>query len=137
MPHMVTLSVIGPAHAAVMRSRALALACACALVVVGLAWELWLAPTGRGTWALKVLPLAMALPGLWRLRLYTYRWLSLLVWLYVTEALVRATTERGVAVPLAVLQGVLAIALFAACAWHVRARFRNAARPDAALDTAR
>ena len=31
-----------------------------ALIVLGLAWELWLAPTGSGTLALKVLPLAAA-----------------------------------------------------------------------------
>ena len=32
-----------------------------ALIVLGLAWELWLAPTGRGTLALKVLPLLLPL----------------------------------------------------------------------------
>ena len=34
------------------------------LLVLGLAWELWLAPTGRGTLAIKVLPLLLPLPGL-------------------------------------------------------------------------
>ena len=28
-----------------------------ALIALGLAWELWLAPTGNRTWAIKVLPL--------------------------------------------------------------------------------
>jgi hypothetical protein len=55
------------------------------LIVLGLAWELWLAPTGSGTLALKVLPLVAVLAGLLRHRMYTYRWLSLLVWLYFTE----------------------------------------------------
>ena len=45
-------------------SRALAVAAAIALIALGVGWELWLAPTGRGTLALKVLPLALALPGL-------------------------------------------------------------------------
>ena len=36
---------------------------AVALIVLGLAWELWLAPTGRGTLAIKVLPLLLPLPG--------------------------------------------------------------------------
>ncbi|HOM14916.1 MAG TPA: DUF2069 domain-containing protein [Rubrivivax sp.] len=110
-------------------SRALALGSLLALVVLGLAWELWLAPTGSGTLALKVLPLLAALPGLWRSRLYTYRWLSLLLWLYVGEALVRASTEHGAARALAVAQLLLCLALFSACALQVRGqrRLREAA----------
>ena len=42
-------------------TRALAVGSTVALVLLGLAWELWLAPTGRGTLAVKVLPLAFAL----------------------------------------------------------------------------
>lgn len=133
---MVALPATGPAYAEVLRSRSLAAATTAALIVVGLAWELWLAPTGRGTWAIKVLPLAVALPGVWRLRLYTYRWLSLLAWLYVTEGIVRATTERGPVPGLALVQLALALVLFAACAWHVRARFRNAATQGQTQTTA-
>lgn len=108
-------------------TRALALGLSLALVALGLAWELWLAPTGRGTWALKVLPLLPALPGLWRWRLYTYRWLALLVWLYVAEGLVRAGSERGLGASLATTQVVLGVALFSACAAHVRWRLKRAA----------
>ena len=103
-------------------SRALAVAVTIALIALGVAWELWLAPTGRGTLALKVLPLALALPGLLRLRLYSYRWLSLALWLYVAEGAVRATTERGAAATLALLEVVLSLVLFAACCVQVRAR---------------
>ena len=109
-------------------TRALALGLSLALVGLGLAWELWLAPTGRGTWALKVLPLLPALPGLWRWRLYTYRWLALLVWLYVAEGLVRAGSERGIGAALAMAEAALGIALFVACAVHVRWRLKRAAR---------
>ena len=112
--------------ARVIWSRTLALACLLALIVLGLAWELWLAPTGRGTLALKVLPLVLALPGLWNWRLYTYRWLSLLLWLYVAEGAVRATSDRGLGAPLALLEVVLCLVLFAACAAHVRWRLRAA-----------
>ena len=107
-------------------SRALAVTCLLALIVLGLAWELWLAPTGSGTLALKVLPLLAALPGLWQARLYTYRWLSLVLWLYVGESLVRVTTESSW---LAALQLLLCLLLFAACALQVRAqrRLREAA----------
>lgn len=103
-------------------SRALALTCLIGLVALGLAWELWLAPTGSGTLALKVLPLLAALPGLWRARLYTYRWLSLLLWLYVTEGLVRAATDRGLSATLAAGQVLLCLLLFGACAVQVRRR---------------
>lgn len=110
--------------AAVRWSRALAVGSTLALIALGLAWELWLAPTGQGTLALKVLPLALPLPGLIRTRLYTYRWVSLLVWLYFAEGAVRATTDRGLGAPLAALEVALSLCLFIACAAHVRARLR-------------
>ena len=109
------------------RARAVAVASTIALIVLGAGWELWLAPTGSGTLALKVLPLFVPLPGLMRMRLYTYRWLSLAVWFYAAEGAVRATTERGVSASLAIVELVLALVLFAACCVHVRARLRAGA----------
>ncbi len=96
------------------------------LIVLGLAWELFLAPTGGGMLALKVLPLTFALAGLLKRRLYTYRWVSLLVWLYFIEAVVRATSDHGLSARLALVELVLVLALFAACALHVRWRLRRA-----------
>ena len=107
-------------------TRAVAIGSLLALIALGLAWELWLAPTGRGTLALKVLPLLLPLPGLLRKRMYTYRWLSLMVWLYFTEGVVRATSDRGAGVPLAIAEVLLCLLLFAACAAHVRWRLRLA-----------
>jgi uncharacterized membrane protein len=107
-------------------TRGLALASLLGLIVLGLVWELWLAPTGRGTLALKVLPLLPALAGVLRRRLYTYRWLSLLVWLYFTEGVVRATSDHGASVALAWLEVLLCLLLFAASAAHVRMRLRVA-----------
>ena len=107
-------------------TRALALAATVALCLLCLLWELWLAPTGRGTLAIKALPLLLPLAGLARMRLYTYRWMSLLVWLYVAEGAVRATSDRGPSAWLAGLEVALALAIFVACAVHVRARLRNA-----------
>ena len=110
---------------AVLRAtRLVAVAATLALIALGLAWELWLAPTGSGTLAIKVLPLLLPLPGLMRMRLYTYRWTSLLVWLYVAEGAVRATSERAPGSVLASAEVVLAFVLFVACAVHVRARLR-------------
>ena len=107
-------------------TRALAVAAVLALIVLGLAWELWLAPTGRGTLALKVLPLALPLAGLMKNRMYTYRWLSLLIWVYFTEGVVRATSEHGIGALLASLEVLLSVGLFAACATHVRWRLAQA-----------
>jgi uncharacterized membrane protein len=129
MPNMSALdSAVNEADPLLERVRALAVACLLTLIMLGLAWELWLAPTGNRTWALKVLPLAGALAGLLKHRMYTYRWVSLLVWLYVAEGAVRATTERGIVVPLALAEIVLSLMLFAACAVHVRWRLRQARR---------
>jgi len=108
-------------------TRGAALAALLALIALGLAWELWLAPTGRGTLALKVLPLLLPLPGLLRLRLYTYRWLSLGVWLYVAEGAMRAGSDRGLSATLAVIEVVIALILFTACCLHIRARLRAGA----------
>jgi uncharacterized membrane protein len=107
-------------------TRALAVASLLGLIVLGLAWELWLAPTGHRTLALKVLPLAIPVAGLLKNRMYTYRWVSLMVWLYFTEGVVRATSDKGASVPLAVVEVLLCLVLFTACAMHVRWRLRHA-----------
>jgi uncharacterized membrane protein len=111
---------------AVAATRAVAVGSLIGLIVLGLAWELWLAPTGSGTLALKVLPLLIPLAGLLRRRLYTYRWVSLFVWLYFTEGVVRATTDQGLSAWLAFIQVLLCVALFVACAVHVRWRLKHA-----------
>ena len=118
-----------PASPAVAATRAVAVACVLALIVLGLAWELWLAPVrgGRGMLALKVLPLCFPLAGLLRNRMYTYRWLSLLVWLYFVEGVVRATSDRGPGRWLAAIEVALCLLLFAACALHVRLRLKKTA----------
>jgi len=95
------------------------------LIVLGLAWELWLAPTGNRTLALKVLPLTIPLAGLLKRRLYTYRWVSLVVWLYFIEGVVRSVGDRGLSAQLAMAEVLLCLILFAACAAHVHLRLRR------------
>ena len=107
-------------------TRAAALAALLALIALGLAWELWLAPTGSGTLAFKVLPLVLCLAGLWRHRMYTFRWLSMLLWLYFMEGVIRATTERGMSMALALVETVLCVLLFACCSVYIRWRLRSA-----------
>jgi uncharacterized membrane protein len=73
------------------------------LIVFGFAWEMVLDPLRPGgSWlALKVLPLIFAIKGLYKANIYTFKWMSLLIWLYVGEALVRIVgltpTERTLA----------------------------------------
>ena len=112
-------------------ARAIALAALLGLIVLGLAWELWLAPTGSGTLAIKVVPLVFCVAGLLRHRMYTYRWVSLLVWLYFMEGVVRATTEAGISQGLAVLEIILCLLLFGVCSWYIRWRLRKAAEAQA------
>ncbi|MBV8502273.1 MAG: DUF2069 domain-containing protein [Paucibacter sp.] len=103
-------------------SRRLALAGLIGLFVLCLAWELWLAPTGSGTLAIKALPLLAPMSGLWRWRLYTFRWLSLMVWLYFLEGAVRATSEKPPGSWLAAIEVALCLLVFTACTLHVRQR---------------
>lgn len=110
-------------------TRALAVGSLLGLIVLGLAWEFWLAPLrpGGSWWALKVLPLALPLAGLLKRRMYTYRWVSLMVWLYFAEGVVRATSDpAGRSAALALLEVLLCLALFSACALHVRWRLKHA-----------
>jgi len=99
-----------------------------ALLLLCLAWELWLAPLRPGgSWlALKALPLALPLAGLLKRRMYTFRWLSLLVWLYFTEGVVRAWSDRAPSRWLALAEIALCLLLFTACTLHVRWRLRSA-----------
>jgi uncharacterized membrane protein len=115
----------GPLPFAVLWTRAAAVASLLGLIALGLAWELWLAPTGHKTLALKVLPLAIPLAGILKNRMYTYRWVSLLVWVYFTEGVVRATSDRGLGVWLAIIEVLMCLVLFVACAAHVRWRLRH------------
>ncbi|MFL6694400.1 MAG: DUF2069 domain-containing protein [Ramlibacter sp.] len=104
--------------------RALAFCSLLALIVLDVVWDLALAqikPSGLWT-VLKVLPLCAAIPGLLRHRMYTYRWMSLLVWLYFIEGVVRTWVERGLNQWLAGVEILLCLALFAACGVHVRER---------------
>ncbi len=111
-------------------TRTLAVASLVGLVVLSLGWELWWAPLRPGgSWlALKALPLCVPLAGLLKNKMYTYRWLSLLVWVYFTEGVVRASSDRAPSLYFAIAEVVLCLVLFAACALHVRYRFRHAAQ---------
>ena len=127
-----------PASRSVALTRILAVASLLGLIILGLAWELVLAPIRPGgSWlALKVLPLCIPLAGLLKNRMYTYRWVSLLVWLYFTEGAVRAYSDKVPGNYLAMGELFLCLTLFIACALHVRLRLKNAAHSASLSATA-
>lgn len=94
-----------------------------ALIVLCLAWELWLAPLRPGgSWvALKALPLALALPGLLAGRRTTYQWSCLLILGYFAEGATRAWSDAGLSQRLAGLEVALSLAFFAAAVSYARA----------------
>ena len=103
-----------------MKAATLATGCLIALILLGLAWEAFLAPIRPGgSWlVLKVLPLLAALPGVLRGRRYTVQWSTLVIWLYAAEGATRAYTDAGVGVGLALGELALSLAYFwAAVAW--------------------
>ena len=112
-------------------TRWLALTSLIGLIVLGLAWEMWLAPIrpGGSLLALKVLPLCIPLAGILKNRMYTYRWVSLMVWLYFAEGATRAWSERPPGNYLAMIEVLLCLLLFTACALHVRVRLNNVPAP--------
>ena len=99
-----------------------AVAALVALVLLCVAWEMWLAPLRPGgSWlALKVLPLLPALPGVLKGRVYTMRWAMMLVLAYFTEGVVRAWSERGLSSTLALAEIALALGFYASAIAFVR-----------------
>ena len=87
-----------------------------ALILLGLLWEIWLAPLrpGGSMLFLKVVPLILLLPGLWRSQRRAVQALSLVIQIYLTEGLVRATSDAGLSASLAWLETLLSTVVFAA-----------------------
>ena len=114
--------------APVAATRWLAVGSLLGLILLCLAWELALAPVRPGgSWlALKALPLCIPLAGLLRNRMYTYRWVSLMIWLYFCEGVVRAWGDPPPVRYYAIAEIVLCLVLFVSCSLHVRLRFRAA-----------
>lgn len=86
-----------------------------ALIVLCLAWEMWLAPLrpGGSYLALKAAPLTIPLLGILLGRRYTYQWSSMFVLAYFTEGVVRSWSEQGVSQILAFAEIALSSLFFA------------------------
>ena len=100
------------------------------LIVLCLAWEIWLAPLRPGgSWLmLKVVPLLVPLFGILRGERYTYQWASMFVLFYFTEGVVRAWSDRGLSASLAIGEIILSVVFFVAALTYARLT-RPAARP--------
>jgi uncharacterized membrane protein len=95
--------------------RATAAASLAALVLLCLAWELWLAPLRPGgSWlALKALPLVVPLAGIASGRRYTYQWTSMFILAYFIEGVMRAWGDAGISRSLALAEVLLSVVFFA------------------------
>ena len=93
-----------------------------ALIVLCLAWELWLAPLrpGGSLLALKALPLALPLSGILKGKRYTYQWSSLLILAYFAEGVTRAWSDRDLSQSLAMGEVALSLAFFVAAVSYAR-----------------
>ena len=93
-----------------------------ALIVLCVAWELWLAPLrpGGSLAALKALPLSLPLAGIFSGKRYTYQWSSMLILAYFTEGVMRAWSETGLSRSLALAEVALSLAFFAAAVSYAR-----------------
>jgi uncharacterized membrane protein len=119
-----TLPLVSSPPRHIQLTRILAVGSLLGLIGLGLVWELWLAPLrpGGSLLVLKVLPLCLPLAGLLKNRMFTYRWVSLFVWLYFIEGVVRAWGDKAPGNYLAMVEVLLCVTLFTACALHVRQR---------------
>ena len=79
------------------------------LFILCIAWEWFISPLRPGgSWLiLKGIPLLFAIPGIWKGKVYTMQWASMLILLYVTEGLVRIL-ETGANFWMALLETTLA-----------------------------
>ena len=93
-----------------------------ALVLFMTAREAFIAPLHPGgSWlVLKALPIAIAVFGVLKRRLYTFQWAALLVWLYIAFSLVGAVTDATqTAREASAIETVLGLLFFVAAAMYV------------------
>ena len=93
-----------------------------ALILLCLAWELWLAPVqAGGSWlALKAIPLLFLCPGILQRRRYTFQVASLVALPYLMEGVLRALSDTGLSLRLARVETLLALTLFVSVVFYAR-----------------
>lgn len=120
----------------------LSIASLLALIVLSIAWEWFLAPLRPGgSWLIvKFLPLLLPLRGMLTRNRYTMQWSSMLILLYFTEGVVRATSDRAPSSWLAWCEVALTVLFFFATIFYLRpykrrARAQTKTQADAAAST--
>lgn len=106
-----------------------------ALIVLSIAWEWFLAPLRPGgSWLIiKFLPLLLPLRGMLTRNRYTMQWSSMLILLYFTEGIVRATSDRAPSSWLAWCEVALTLLFFFATIFYLRP-YKRRARAKASAD---
>lgn len=91
------------------------------LIILCIAWEWFLAPLRPGgSWlVLKALPLILVLPGIWQGKNYIMQCASMLILIYLAEALVRIA-ETGANRYFAILELILATTTFIALLLYLK-----------------
>ena len=94
-----------------------------ALILLTLAWELWLAPLrpGGSLLTLKAVVLLLPLFGILRERVYTYQWSSMFILMFFAEGVTRAWADRGLSQWLAGGEVLLSTLFFLGVLGYVRA----------------
>ncbi|TFV86053.1 DUF2069 domain-containing protein [Oxalobacteraceae bacterium OM1] len=100
-----------------------------ALILLGVAWELVLAPLRpNGSWlVLKVVPLLFPLRGVLKRNIYTMQWASMLILLYFAEGIVRATSDTGLSATLGWVETGITTVFFVCSVLYLRP-FKQAAK---------
>ncbi|WP_422648813.1 DUF2069 domain-containing protein [Cupriavidus sp. H18C1] len=117
----------------------LSIASLLALIVLSIAWEWFLAPLRPGgSWLIiKFLPLLLPLRGMLTRNRYTMQWSSMLILLYFTEGVVRATSDRAPSSWLAWCEVALTLLFFFATIFYLRPYKRRARAQTRAPESAR
>lgn len=94
-----------------------------ALILLLILWEMVLAPLRpNGSWmVLKVIPLFLPLRGILMRQNYTMQWSSMMILLYFTEGVVRASSDiSGLSRALAGLEILLSVGFFLGAILYLR-----------------
>ena len=108
------------------------------LFILCVCWEWFISPLRPGgSWLiLKGVPLLFAIPGIWKGKVYTMQWASMLILLYITEGLVRML-ETGLNFLMALLEIILATTAFVCLLIYlkpIKKEAKNLARQQARGD---
>ena len=92
------------------------------LIILGLAWEGFLAPLkpNGSNLILKAVPLLLPLFGVLKGRRYTYQWSCMFILIYFTEGAVRAWSDQGLSAHLALIEVLLSLTYFGCAIFYAK-----------------